>query len=201
MIYADLHIHTTYSDDSQTTPKALVEKLAKHPTIKVAAVTDHDSIKGIEAVRELAKPYADLLILPGVEISVPQGDILVLGTQELPPKPWTVESVVGFAKSSGFVSVAAHPFREWGLGELARSSGVDAIEVLNGGSSAEANKRAGALARELGLPGVGGSDSHKPEELFSMYTEVDAGLSVDEILGAIKGGKVHALASLDSIRF
>jgi len=201
MIYADLHIHTTYSDDSQTTPKALVEKLAKHPTIKVAAVTDHDSIKGIEAVRELAKPYTDLLILPGVEISVPQGDILVLGTEELPPKPWTVQSVLDFARSNGYVSVAAHPFREWGLGELARSSGVDAIEVLNGGSSAEANKRARNLATELHLPGVGGSDSHKPDELFSMYTEVDAGLGVDEILGAIKGGKVRALAGLDSIRF
>jgi predicted metal-dependent phosphoesterase TrpH len=201
MIKADLHIHTTFSDDSQTTPKALVETLVAHPFIKVAAVTDHDSVNGINVVRELAKPYMDLLILPGVEISVPQGDILVLGAEELPPKPWTVESVVDFAKSSGCVSVAAHPFREWGLGELTRSSKVDAIEVLNGGSSAEANLRARALASELGLPGVGGSDSHKPEELFSMYTEVEADLDVDEVLGAIRRGLVNARAGLDSIRF
>jgi predicted metal-dependent phosphoesterase TrpH len=201
VINADLHIHTTFSDDSETTPKALVERLLAHPIIKAAAVTDHDSINGIQIVRELAKPYPDLLIIPGVEISVPQGDILILGAEELPPKPWTIEGIVDFSRENGFVSVAAHPFREWGLGELARTSNVDAIEVLNGGSSAQANNQARELAKELKLPGVGGSDSHKPTELFSNYTQVDAGLDVEEILEAIKQGKVAARKGSDSIRF
>ena len=135
MIKADLHNHTTFSDDSQTKPKDLVERLVAHPSIKVAAVTDHDSVEGIQTVRDLAKPYPDVLIVPGVEISTPQGDIVILGAEELPPKPWTVDSVVDFAKKNACVSIAAHPFREWGLGEAARTSGVDAIEVLNGGSS------------------------------------------------------------------
>ncbi len=190
LIRADLHIHTTYSEDSETTPKALVEQLVAHPFIKAAAVTDHDSVKGIDNVRRLASAYRDILIIPGVEISTPEGDIVILGAEELPPKPWTVEDVVDFARASACVSVAAHPFREWGLAELTRNSGVDTIEVLNGGSSYEANERALELARELGLPGVAGSDSHKPSELYSVYSEVQASLEVDEVLKALKKGLV-----------
>ena len=201
MIKADLHIHTTFSDDSETTPKALVEQLMAHPTVKAAAVTDHDTVKGIQPIRQLASAYSDILIIPGVEISTPDGDIIILGAEELPPKPWTVKSVVDFARDCNFVSVAAHPFREWGLGELTRDSGVDAIEVLNGASTPAANKQASELAASMGLPGIGGSDSHKPSELYTVYTEVQAGMYVDEILSAIKRGKVLVSQAAGSIRF
>ncbi|MCW4011297.1 MAG: PHP domain-containing protein [Candidatus Bathyarchaeota archaeon] len=201
MIQVDLHNHTTFSGDSFTTPKALVEQLVVHPTIKAAAVTDHGSIEGVSAVKALAAPYPDILIMPGVEITTPRGDILVLGTEELPPTPWTVEAVVDFAKETDCVSVAAHPFREWGLGESAATSGVDAIEILNGGSSAIANRKARDLAREFGLPGVAGSDSHRPSDLFSVYTEIQASLDVDEILKAIKKGLISVFAAEKSIRF
>ena len=201
LIRADFHIHTTFSDDSETNSKDLIERLVAHPSIKVAAVTDHDSVKGINTVRDLAEPFPEILIIPGVEISTPQGDIVVLGTEELPPKPWTVENVVDFGKKNACVSTAAHPFREWGLGEIARTSNVDAIEVLNGASSSSANKQAHDLAKELSLPGVAGSDSHKPSELFSVYNEVRAGMDVDEILKAIKKGQLSTFQSERSIRF
>ena len=77
MIQADLHLHTTYSDDSTITPKILLEKLVNHSFIKVAAITDHDTTRGINAISQLASAYADILIIPGVEISTPQGGILV----------------------------------------------------------------------------------------------------------------------------
>ena len=38
--------------------------------------------------------------------------MVVLGTEDLPPKPWTPEVVVDFAKSVGGVSIVAHPFRD-----------------------------------------------------------------------------------------
>ena len=201
MIRADLHIHTTFSDDSETSPKILVEQLVSHPSIKVAAVTDHDTVKGIDTVRQLAAPYPDILIIPGVEISTPNGDIVLLGTEELPPKPWTIENVVDYAKDNCCVSVAAHPYREYGLGDLARNSRVDAIEILNGASSSSANKQAHDLAKSMRLPGVAGSDSHKPSELYAVYTEVQASLDVDEILKAIKKGLVTVSQTGKSIHF
>ena len=201
MIRADLHIHTTFSDDSKTTPKDLVEKLVAHSTVKVAAVTDHDSVEGIEVVRRLARPYTDILIIPGVEISTPEGDIIVLGTETLPPKPWTIQNVVEFAKDRAYVSIAAHPFREWGLGELTLNSNVDAIEVLNGASSVQANKRAAELAKSMNVPGVAGSDSHQPSELYSVYTEIQASMKLDEILKAIRKGLVAVSRTEKSIHF
>ena len=190
MIFADLHIHTVYSPDSLVQPKTLVDMLAAHSFIKVAAVTDHDSVRGIKAAVELAKAYPDVLIIPGVEISTDKGDVLVWGTEELPPKPWTPEAVVDFAKSVGAVTAVAHPFRQYGMGDYARNLKVDAIEVLNGNSSAKANDEAKKLARSMGLPGTAGSDAHQISELFTVNAKIDSELSLESVLAAIRGGSI-----------
>ena len=200
-LYADFHIHTIYSSDSLIQPKTLVDMLAAHSFIKVAAVTDHDSVRGCKATVELASAYPDILVIPGVDISTLQGDIVVLGSEELPPKPWTPEAVADFAKSIGGVSIVAHPFRAYGMGERARNYKVDAIEVLNGGSSPDANNKAKELAKNLGLPGTAGSDAHQVSELFSVYNKVDAILDIEEVLKAIKKGSVSAQMNRGSIRF
>jgi predicted metal-dependent phosphoesterase TrpH len=175
--------------------------LAAHSFIKVAAVTDHDSVRGCKATVELATAYPDILIIPGVEISTPQGDMLVLGTDELPPKPWMPEAIVDYARSIDGVSIVAHPFRTYGMGEQAKNYKVDAIEVLNGGSSREANAQAKEFAKALGLPGTAGTDAHQVSELFSAYTQVEASLDVDSVLSAIKKGLVSAQSPRGSIRF
>ena len=190
LIQADLHIHTVYSSDSLIQPKTLVDMLAAHSFIKAAAVTDHDSVRGCRATVELAKAYPDILIIPGVEISTEQGDVLVWGTEELPPKPWTPEAVVDFAKSIGAVTAVAHPFRVYGMGDLARNYRFDAVEVLNGNSSAAANNQARALAKSMGLPGTAGSDAHQVSELFTVNAKIDASPSVEAVLNAIKKGSI-----------
>jgi len=201
LIRADLHVHTTFSSDSTVQPKTLVEQLVADNFIKVAAVTDHDTVEGCGVTRQLASAYPDILIIPGVEISTPSGDIVILGSEELPPKPWFVEGVVDFAKERDCVSVVAHPYREYGMGDLARNSRVDAIEVVNGYASPSANKLAQDLARIMGLPGVAGSDAHQPSDLCTVYTEIQASLDVDDILRAIKKGWVRVPPIRKSIRF
>ena len=201
MIHADLHIHTTYSSDSAIPPKTLVEQLVAHNFIKVAAVTDHDTVNGCSVTRQLASAYPDILIIPGVEISTPQGDVVILGAEEMPPHPWTVENVVDFARERDYVSIVAHPYREYGMGDLAKNYKVDAIEVLNGGSSPSANKSAQELARLMGLPGVGGSDAHQPAELCTVYTDIQASMDIDDILKAIKKGLVSVPPMSKSIHF
>jgi predicted metal-dependent phosphoesterase TrpH len=200
-VYADFHIHTNYSPDSLIQPKTIVDQLASHNFIKVAAVTDHDSVRGCKATMQLASAYPDILIVPGCEISTTQGDMLVLGTEELPPKPWTPENVADFARSIGAVSIIAHPYRLYGMGDYSKNVKADAIEVLNGGSSAQANRQGKELAKLLGLPGTAGSDAHQMSDLFSVYTKVEASLDIDEVFKAIKQGNVSAMASNGSIHF
>jgi predicted metal-dependent phosphoesterase TrpH len=201
VIYADLHIHTTYSSDSSVFPKTLVETLVRHSFIKVAAVTDHDTVRACNITRQLASAYHDILIIPGVEISTPNGDVIVLGAEEMPEQPWTVENVVDFARERDLVSVVAHPYREYGMGDVAKNYKFDAIEVLNGGSSPSANEQALDLAKLLGLPGTAGSDAHQQSDLCTVYTEIQASMDTDEILHAIKTGFVKTSPSGKSIRF
>jgi predicted metal-dependent phosphoesterase TrpH len=201
LIKADLHIHTTYSNDSTVTPKSLVEKLVNDNSIKVAAVTDHNTVKGLINTRKLAATYPDILIIPGVEISTAEGDLIVLGAEEIPPEPWTVENVLDFAQDNNCVSVVAHPYREYGMGDLAMNYNVDAIEVLNGQTSKYANKLANELARSMKIPGLAGSDAHNPLELLTIYTRIQAALDIDEILKAIKKGWVTTHSATRSIHF
>ena len=175
--------------------------LVAHNFIKVAAVTDHDSVRGCKATVELASAYPDILVIPGVEISTEQGDVVILGTDELPLKPWTPETVADFAKSVDGVSIVAHPFRTYGMGGRARNYHFDAIEVLNGASSQAANNEAKELATSLSLPGTAGSDAHQVSELFSVYNKVEASLDADEVLKAVKKGSVSAQLNRGSIHF
>ncbi len=66
-IIADMHTHTSCSD-GMLAPKALVSK-AMACGLQVLAITDHDTIDGVEPAIEAAQG-SDLTIIPGVELSI-----------------------------------------------------------------------------------------------------------------------------------
>lgn len=65
-MYADLHIHSNYSDGTNS-PKELVE-MAKRNNVSALALTDHDSIDGIREAQEAAS-INGVKVIPAVEIS------------------------------------------------------------------------------------------------------------------------------------
>ncbi len=201
MIVADLHVHTKYSLDSTMSPKSLVDQLCSHTAVKVVAVTDHSTVEGYVKVRELASAFPDILVIPGIEMGTALGDLILLGIEEKPPMSLCVDELIDFAKTRGGVVVVPHPFREYGLGTEARHYAVDAIETLNGNASPQLNRLAQDLAKELGLPGVAGSDAHSVDELWVVHNEIQASLDVDAILGAIKKGLVRVISARKSISF
>jgi len=78
---------------------------------------------------------------------------------------------------------------------------ADAIEVLNPRSTRQENKMAEELARERSLPSVAGSDAHRPQQMWTAYTEVDKELDVDDVLNAIKSGLVKVKAASARLQF
>ncbi len=64
---ADLHIHTTASD-GRSTPSEIVRR-AEDQNLKVIAITDHDTIAGLEEAREAASGIG-LEVLSGAEVTV-----------------------------------------------------------------------------------------------------------------------------------
>ncbi len=75
---ADLHIHTHYSD-STLTPEDVVQR-ACEARVTCIAVTDHDTVEGIQPIEDLA-PHYGVEIIPGVELSCEEQnrDIHILG--------------------------------------------------------------------------------------------------------------------------
>jgi len=98
-----------------------------------------------------------MLIVLGVELRTPEGDLTILGTADLPIRPRDVKDGISFAKERDVIVIVPCSYREHGLGGSARNYEVDAIETM---------------AREMGLLGVAGSDAHNPDELWSVCTEI-----------------------------
>lgn len=75
---ADLHIHTFAGSadvkDASMTPSAVV-KTAIAEGLDVIGITDHNEIKNVAPALAAAKDEA-LLVMPGVELSTPQGHLL-----------------------------------------------------------------------------------------------------------------------------
>ena len=62
----DFHMHSVYSDGSSTA-REIFEK-AKDLDLKAIAVTDHDTVLGLEEIDKLSKEYA-IPFIPAVEFT------------------------------------------------------------------------------------------------------------------------------------
>jgi len=198
MFRVDLHLHTIFSSDSMIRPKHIVDQLNAHPLVKGVAITDHNTLEGYFQVRKLANAYEDLVILPGIEVTTDKGDIVILGIEEKPTPPATLNSAVDFAKAMDGIVVIPHPYRSLGIGELATNIEAHAIEVLNPTATNKENMQARELAKARNLPGVAGTDAHSTKEMWTVFTEVNAQPTVEGVLGAIRKGFVKAVAAHNS---
>ena len=75
----DLHLHTTASD-GQLSPAQIVHKAAGLG-LSIIAITDHDSVEGVEPALAAARYFPDLMVIPGVELNTdtPRGEVHILG--------------------------------------------------------------------------------------------------------------------------
>lgn len=67
MSYIDLHVHSSASDGSLT-PEEVVD-LAKHTGLTAFALTDHDTVEGVERALVHAEKIKDIEVIPGTELS------------------------------------------------------------------------------------------------------------------------------------
>ncbi len=72
MKFADLHVHTFYSD-STFSPEEVVTWAAKKG-LSAVAICDHDSVDGIEPCRAFGEA-AGVEVIPGIELTVEKSDV------------------------------------------------------------------------------------------------------------------------------
>ncbi len=191
----DLHIHSNHSSDSSLSIDDILKQAVKKGLDGIA-VCDHNTVAGSlhaqKRVRDLNLP---LLVLPAVEVSTTKGHLIVLGMRENIQPNLTPEETVRIAHEKGGVVIAAHPFKIRSIGSV-DGLDVDAIETFNSRCIFGENTKAKDMARLLGKPETGGSDSHVLATIGFGFTEIDTEPDVSSVLSAITEGKTRAGGSI-----
>jgi predicted metal-dependent phosphoesterase TrpH len=161
----DFHVHSRFSYDSLLNPKRIV-RIAEKRGLHGIAITDHDTIKG---ALEALKFNNSIYVIIGSEIKTEKGDVIGLFlNDEITSKHF--DDVVDEIKGQDGIVVLPHPYKKDMNIPNELLSKVDLIEILNGRLSPELNNKARILAKNKGLPIVGGSDAHISKSIGSVKT-------------------------------
>ena len=207
----DLHTHTTVSSGcSVLEPEALIEA-ARREGLDAVCVTDHFSIEGANLTQELGRAMG-FPVFRAVEARTTLGDMLVFGAYENIPEGIPLEDLCRCVHEAGGLVFSAHPFhtgggpsltlslrergrdlsKDWDRVPILRE--LDGVEVLNGQVAADANARAQTLARQLGVPGIGGSDAHGVDMVGSAATRFARPIRSDaELVEALRSAAYAAV--------
>ncbi|NON61494.1 PHP domain-containing protein [Acidianus sp. RZ1] len=181
----DFHVHSNFSDGKED-PKTMVS-YAKKKGIFIA-LTDHDTSKGIERVKEE--------VIPGQEVTTEFGHVVILC--EFPPSPpRKIAELVDYSKENSCFLFPSHPFDIFrkGIGDRVFSYKFDGIEVFNSKAPKKANIKALTVAKSLGLVGLANSDSHVKEAIGSAYNDIETHeFSLEIILEELRKGRVKPVA-------
>jgi predicted metal-dependent phosphoesterase TrpH len=202
----DLHIHT--SPRSACSHLGLEELLREAGRLKLDAIclTEHQAVW---SAAEAAKLAADggIKVFRGNEFTTNQGDILVFGFDEDIKELLTIQQLHAEVKKTGGFMIAAHPFRgfkTFGIGQLQMTveqacrrkmfEFVDAIEIGNGKLADDENDMARKVAERLGLPGTGGSDAHRADEIGNWVTVFEKDIQTEQdLLKELRAGRYTAV--------
>ncbi|MGQ9704847.1 MAG: PHP-associated domain-containing protein [Actinomycetota bacterium] len=197
----DMHVHTAVSSPcSRIDPRQLIQ-VARELGLDAVCVTEHEEMEGAQVAWELGRELG-FPVLRGVEVYTDCGDMLVFGLQ-VPRFPLQVpfEDLLREVREAGGLLIPAHPcrsdrgFHDNLVGERAEFllSHVAPREVMNGGNTEEANLRAEAVAREYGIPGIGGSDAHFLMQLGRCLTVFERDIeSEKDLVREVKAGRCRA---------
>jgi predicted metal-dependent phosphoesterase TrpH len=199
----DFHVHTCYSKDSLTLLETVIERCQRRGLDKVA-ITDHNTIAGALALREMAPE----LVIVGEEIKTPTGELIAYFLEEEIPKGLSAGETIARIRAQGGVVGVSHPLdrlrREamrWAnLMEIIDQ--VDALEVFNARTIFPAdNRRAEELARQRGLLVTAGSDAHAACEIGQAYVEMPPFNGKEEFMESIAQGQIVGRLSAPWIHF
>ncbi len=195
----DLHVHTRYSEDCNTTLDEVV-KFSKRKGLDGVAVTDHGTVEG--AIKLLERDDLGITVIPGLEIGTRDGHVIGLNIEQPVEQNMSVKETVEKIHEAGGIAVAPHPSAIYkngiGLGEKILSSSFDAVEVVNASVVPFSlltyfNRR---FVKRMNLAATAGSDSHLPETIGLAYTIIENSgndSNIETIIACIRKGSTIAV--------
>lgn len=171
-------------------------------------ITDHDTYNGYRHWKNNLKDskYTDFRVFKGIEYDTfGAGHILVIVPEtvklrilELRGLPLNI--LISVVHSYGGVLGPAHPCGEKYMSLLNTrtyrrnprlAEQFDFVEIFNACEDEQSNAMACRLAAKYGLPGVGGSDSHKTDCVGLAYTEIPDTVETEtDLINCIRAGEV-----------
>ena len=202
----DLHIHTSpRSDCSYIDPHELIQE-AQRLKLDGICLTEHQVLWDSADVKKLARE-GGVKIFRGNEFTTNQGDILVFGLYKDIKELLMIQDLRAEVRKSGGFMIAAHPFRgfkTFGIGQLQMTVAqackrkvlefVDAVEIGNGKLSPDENDMARKVSEKLDLPGTGGSDAHRVDEVGKWLTVFEKEIqNENELVAELHAGRFTAV--------
>jgi predicted metal-dependent phosphoesterase TrpH len=173
VLRVDLHLHSIYSHDGQSSLQALIER-SRECGLDRIALTDHNTVEG---ALELALMAPELTIV-GEEAKTREGEVIGLFITERLTPFLMPEEILDRIHEMGGLSYLPHPldrrranFRPERVIQMAER--IDIIETYNPWCDAAANAAAAKLAADLGKVAATGSDAHGIEELGRTWMEIE----------------------------
>jgi predicted metal-dependent phosphoesterase TrpH len=223
----DMHVHTRFSD-TFTRIKNIIKKCEK---LGIGiAITDHNSIKGIERALEIK---TTITIIPGIEVSTKEGPHVLLYFKNIENlRNFYDEIEIYISKVSFFITnisfyeliriakkydciiCFAHPFAPgyFNIKEIIKQGILDkkiydmfdTIEVINGVSTKKMNNKSILLAEKFNKKIIGGSDAHTLKQVGTVITSAIAN-NIEEFFSEIKNNKTlvkgTSINNIDKINF
>lgn len=175
MLRCDLHIHSNYSHDGESSVEEILH-MAEERGLDAIAIADHDTVEGNRYAQTLDSP---VLVIPAVEVSTKQGHLLVLGSSEPFDADKDIYQTIAEARHRGAITILPHPFHLWrhgaGISDCTTVAAVDAVESYNSRHLVgRANSKAKRYAAKYHKPCVSGSDAHVATYVGYGMTLIDA---------------------------
>jgi predicted metal-dependent phosphoesterase TrpH len=195
LLRVDLHLHSSYSHDGQSSLNQVIER-CRECGIDRIALTDHNTVEGALALQRMEP----LLTIVGEEVKTREGEVIGLFiTSRLPPYLAPGE-VMDLIHGMGGLVYVPHPldrhrsnFQAERLVELADK--IDIIETYNPWCDAAANQAAVRLSMDLDKVAASGSDSHSARELGRSWMEMEDYTSPKDFLEKLREARHVITAS------
>ena len=178
-----IHIHSEYSADAQQTVRLIIDE-SKTLGYDAIAITDHNTVAGSMAARDLSP--AEMEVIIGAEFSTEKGHILALFIDDTIEKSCRMNDhgygreydfgeLVTKVRGQGGLLFLAHPLQSSAVQDHSFIERLDGYELINARiNSSHMCIKANQLSRVLkaNYPDkiqIGGSDAHTKSELKSVY--------------------------------
>jgi len=209
-IVADLHMHTSWSNDCSIEVGDLLDH-AEAEGLGAIAVTDHNVFGGALEAVERARGRR-LVVIPGEEIKTDgQGEVIGLFLREEIPRGLSFADTVEAIRAQGALVYVPHPFdRMHAIPDAAtlhrHLAEIDVFEVYNARLLFEAyNEEALRFARKYNLTAAAGSDAHVLPGLGTGAVRMRRFNGAEEFLVSLRSAEIlrrpRSLAYLQGLKW